>query len=61
MLYHPPRLQEALYEHLPVKSIKFEVYHHFYGLYAIPPEIFTFIIGFSCTEWTKMGPYELIS
>ena len=26
------RLQEALYEDLPVWSIKFEVYHHFSGL-----------------------------
>ena len=26
------RLQEALYEDLPVKSIKFEVYHQFSGL-----------------------------
>ena len=26
------RLQEALYEDLPVQSIKFEVYHHFSGL-----------------------------
>ena len=26
------RLQEALYEDLAVKSIKFEVYHHFSGL-----------------------------
>ena len=25
-------LQEALYENLPVKSIKFEVYHQFSGL-----------------------------
>ena len=26
------RLQEALYEDLPVQSIKFKVYHHFSGL-----------------------------
>ena len=26
------RLEEALYEDLPVQSIKFEVYHHFSGL-----------------------------
>ena len=26
------RLQEALYEDLPVKSLKFEVYHNFSGL-----------------------------
>ena len=26
------RLQEALYEDLPVQSIKFEVYHHFWPL-----------------------------
>ena len=26
------RLQEALYEDLPARNIKFEVYHHFSGL-----------------------------
>ena len=30
------RLQEALYEDLAVSSIKFEVYHHFSGLYFLP-------------------------